>query len=135
MMRTAAVPAARTGARLGPPTGGGGPGALPAAWRSGYSGQMKRASISEAKNRLSAYVDRVRGGETILITDRGRPVARLAPLEPGTRTQQDARLAELERRGIVRLGRKAPPRRLPRPAKLRKAADAARLIAEDRERR
>jgi prevent-host-death family protein len=96
---------------------------------------MKRASISEAKNRLSAYVDRVRGGETILITDRGRPVARLAPLEPGTQAHQDARLAELVRRGIIRVGRKAPPRRLPTPVKLRKRIDATRLIAEDREAR
>ena len=36
---------------------------------------MKTATISETKNRLSALLDRVRHGETILITDRERPVA------------------------------------------------------------
>jgi prevent-host-death family protein len=35
--------------------------------------------IREMKNRLSDYVRRVRRGETILVTDRGRVVARLAP--------------------------------------------------------
>jgi prevent-host-death family protein len=44
---------------------------------------MKTASISEAKNRLSAYIDPVRRGETVQITDRGNPVARLVPLEAG----------------------------------------------------
>ena len=38
---------------------------------------MKKATITEAKNQLSALIDRVRHGETIVITDRGRPVARL----------------------------------------------------------
>jgi prevent-host-death family protein len=37
---------------------------------------MNSASISEAKNSLSALVDRVRRGETVLISDRGRPRGR-----------------------------------------------------------
>jgi len=38
---------------------------------------MKRASISEAKNNLSALIDGLKGGSPVLIVDRGRPVARL----------------------------------------------------------
>ena len=34
------------------------------------------------KNHLSAYLDRVREGEEIVITDRGRPVARLTSVDP-----------------------------------------------------
>ena len=94
---------------------------------------MKSASISEAKNRLSAYIDRVRRGETVLITDRGRPVARLAPLEPGTKAHEHAQLDELARLGIVRLPARPPLKRPPTPVKLRKRMDAVRLIAEDRE--
>src|SRR5678809_661438 len=45
--------------------------------RSGYSSHMKTATLTEAKNQLSALIDLVRHGETIVITDRGRPVARL----------------------------------------------------------
>ena len=46
----------------------------------GYGSQMKTASISEAKNRLSAPIGLVRRGETVQITDRGNPVARRVPL-------------------------------------------------------
>lgn len=35
--------------------------------------------IRDLKARLSEYLDRVRGGEEIVVTDRGRPVARLVP--------------------------------------------------------
>ena len=41
---------------------------------------MKKASITEAKNNLSALIDRVKGGSPVLIVDRGRPVARLEPV-------------------------------------------------------
>jgi prevent-host-death family protein len=94
---------------------------------------MKHASISEAKSRLSAYIDRVRRGETVIITDRGKPVARLAPLEPGSKVHEDARLAELARLGIVRLPLKPPPRRLPRPVRLKREVDVVRLTSEDRD--
>jgi antitoxin (DNA-binding transcriptional repressor) of toxin-antitoxin stability system len=38
---------------------------------------MKKVSITEAKNRLSALIDGLKGGSPVLIVDRGRPVARL----------------------------------------------------------
>ena len=45
---------------------------------------MKRASITDAKNNLSAMIDAVKGGSPVLIVDRGRPVARLEPVNgPG----------------------------------------------------
>ena len=40
---------------------------------------MQRATITEAKDGLSNLLDRVKAGETILIMDRGVPVARLDP--------------------------------------------------------
>jgi prevent-host-death family protein len=40
---------------------------------------MKTASISQLKNGLSAYVDQVRAGGSVLVTDRGVVVARLEP--------------------------------------------------------
>ena len=40
---------------------------------------MKGANISELKAQLSAYVRRVRAGETILVFDRDTLVARLVP--------------------------------------------------------
>ena len=62
---------------------------------------MKRASISQTKNQLSALLDQVRHGETILIMDRDRPVARLEPVLPEDNTDA-ARLSRLERDGVIR---------------------------------
>ncbi len=44
-----------------------------------YITVVTTVGIREMKNRLSDYVRRVRRGETILVTDRGRVVARLTP--------------------------------------------------------
>ena len=62
---------------------------------------MKTASISVAKNRLSAYLDLVRAGETVTITDRGTPVARLVPL---TSADPSDRRHALERSGTIVTG-------------------------------
>jgi prevent-host-death family protein len=43
---------------------------------------QRQVGVREVKNHLSAYLDRVRDGEEIVITDRGRPIARLTSLEP-----------------------------------------------------
>lgn len=53
--------------------------------------------IRELKNGLSKYIERVRAGEEVIVTDRGRPVARLSALD-----EADDRLAELVEAGIVR---------------------------------
>jgi prevent-host-death family protein len=64
------------------------------------------AGVREVKNHLSAYLDRVRDGEEIIITDRGRPIARLTTLEPDT-----DRLQALIDQGAVRPP--SAPRSLP----------------------
>ena len=71
---------------------------------------MKKATITETKNQLSALIDRVRHGETIVITDRGRPVARLVSALTDAAEDPEGRLARLERRGGLRLATAAPPR-------------------------
>ncbi len=43
---------------------------------------MKRAGIREARQNLSTLIEEVRKGGEIVITDRGRPVARLVPYAP-----------------------------------------------------
>lgn len=44
---------------------------------------MDRVGIRELRQNASEYVRRAEAGETIEVTDRGRPVARLAPLPKG----------------------------------------------------
>ena len=73
---------------------------------------MKKATITEAKNQLSALIDRVRHGETIVITDRGRPVARLVSALAEAGDDPEGRLARLERLGGLRLATAPPSRAL-----------------------
>lgn len=61
---------------------------------------MVRASISDAKAKLSALLDRVRAGETVTITDRGKPVAHIVPAAEVD--DVEGRLARLERAGLIR---------------------------------
>jgi prevent-host-death family protein len=92
---------------------------------------MKRATITEAKNGLSALIDRVKAGETILITDRGVPVARLEPAV--TAGDDEGRLARLERAGIIRSGRGDPRWILDRPpTPTIGGASVVELLLEDR---
>ena len=50
---------------------------------------MKIASVTEAKNNLSALIDGLKGGSPVLIVDRGRPVARLEPVTAGLEAEPD----------------------------------------------
>src|SRR5262245_15215976 len=90
---------------------------------------MKRTSITEAKNGLSALIERVRQGQSIIIEDRGVPVAQLSPLANRTAGPDEDRIARLERLGILRPANagtsarlfKTPPPRTKRPALLSRA--------------
>lgn len=61
---------------------------------------MRSVGIRQLKDRLSEYVRLAEGGETVLVTDRDRPVARLSPLTAEDRRVGDP-LAELVRQGLA----------------------------------
>jgi prevent-host-death family protein len=93
---------------------------------------MKKATISETKNRLSAYLELVKRGETVLILERDRPIARLVPVEVAGRGD-GARLAELERLGIVRRAVRRPSRKLPPPIVLPAGVSLVDAVLDERE--
>ena len=68
---------------------------------------MINAGIKEVKNNLSRYLARVKEGEEVLITERGRPVARIIKENQGNKSIRAA-LAPLIEKGVVAL----PSRRL-----------------------
>lgn len=97
---------------------------------------MKKASITQAKNTLSALIDGLKDGSPVLIVGRGRPVARLEPVTGGQEGGQNGRLSRLVHDGLVRPRRTRPPRTLfsgepPRTNTGALAVDA--LIGERRE--
>jgi prevent-host-death family protein len=95
---------------------------------------MKKASITEAKNNLSALIDGLKGGSPVLIVDRGRPVARLEPVTSGLRPEDDGRLERLVRDGIVRPARAAVPKALfaNKPPRSKDGVSGVQALIEDR---
>ncbi|HBG05516.1 MAG: hypothetical protein A2075_04510 [Geobacteraceae bacterium GWC2_58_44] len=65
---------------------------------------MEKASVSELKASASEYLARVKAGEEVLVTDRGRPIAKIIPLR---RNESDAevKMAQLEVAGLARMGK------------------------------
>ena len=95
---------------------------------------MKTATLTETKNNLSALIDQVRHGETILVLDRGRPVARIESAVTAI-AEADGRLARLERNGLVRRATMPIPRELlgQEPPSARDGASALAALLEERE--
>lgn len=71
--------------------------------RNGYNGYMVHTvAARELKNRLGTYLRLVREGATLVVTDRGRPIAELRPLQaPGD--DEERQLAEMAALGFVTL--------------------------------
>jgi prevent-host-death family protein len=97
---------------------------------------MKKASITQAKNNLSALIDGLKAGSPVLIVDRGRPVASLEPVTADQEAEPDGRLSRLLRDGVVRPRRAPPPQALftsPPPSAGAGASAVQALLEERRE--
>ena len=93
---------------------------------------MRVASVSDLKAHLSAWLEWVKAGGEILVTDRGQPVAKLVPV-PAPESG-DERTAALLRAGVVRTEAQPLPREFwtaPRPAVANNAALRALLDERD----
>jgi prevent-host-death family protein len=93
---------------------------------------MLVATITEAKNRLSALIDRVRAGESVVIVDRGIPVARLESAV--TNADADGRIARLQRAGVIQPASTPPAVELlsSAPPSPRRNASAVKALLEER---
>lgn len=56
---------------------------------------MDSVGVREVRQYLSRYLDRVRSGESLLVTERGHPVAVLSPVTPDP-------LEDMRSRGVLR---------------------------------
>lgn len=94
---------------------------------------MKSAAVSKLKATLSEYLARVKAGEEVIVTERGKPIAKIVPLGRD-QAAVPAHLLELARAGLVRLGSGKLPKgfwKMPRPADPHGAAVKA--LLEERE--
>jgi prevent-host-death family protein len=86
---------------------------------------MKKTGIADLKNRLSYYLRFVRKGQSVMVYDRDRPVARIDPVSGFGSAGEDDRVAELVRQGVLR----APERALPPDWLDRRRATSADVVA------
>ena len=93
---------------------------------------MKTVGSRELKNRLGRYLRLVRRGETILVTDRGKPVAHIVPPSPESeeKPELNAILAQLELQGHLRRG---SGQFKPIKSVAKKGKPASRIILEERD--
>lgn len=56
--------------------------------------QRARVGIRELRQNLSIYVDRVKDGETLEVTEHGHPVAELTPIRPRSKSLYDQMVAD-----------------------------------------
>jgi prevent-host-death family protein len=74
---------------------------------------MERVGVRELRQNLSVYLQQVKKGATLEVTERGVPVARLLPLE-----DEDPVIARLEREGILLPGGSGRVEDMPPPRPL-----------------
>jgi prevent-host-death family protein len=93
---------------------------------------MKTVGSRELKNRLGRYLKLVGKGETLIVTDRGKPVARIVPAgsNGGEDRSVDEVLKQMEAEGHLRLGTR-PFKRF-KPVRL-KGKPLSKIIIEDRD--
>jgi prevent-host-death family protein len=84
--------------------------------------------VRELKSRLSEYLRRAQAGQSVLVTDRGQPVARIVPVGQPL----DVRLQMMAQAGLLQWsGKKLEP--MPPVARTRGERSVAELLVEDRE--
>lgn len=77
---------------------------------------MKTTTVSKLKASLSKYLRSVKAGEEVLVTERGRPIAKLTPAQSSEMLPDQ--LIEMEKQGLIKLGTGKLPKgfwELPRP--------------------
>jgi len=94
---------------------------------------MKTTPVSQLKATLSEQLARVKAGEEIVVTEHGRPIAKIVPLG-GATVGLSAHMSELARNGLIRLGSGKISKdiwKLPRPVD--KRGRALKALVDERE--
>ena len=97
---------------------------------------MEQVGIRELKNHLARYLRSVRQGRSIIVTKRGKPIARLVPLPPAGQSALspdiEDRLWELTSEGVLAWSGRTF--QLPEPAAANPSDyQLSDLVVEDRE--
>lgn len=76
---------------------------------------MSTVGVRELKNRLTHYLRRTKQGEEVVVTERGKPIAVIQPIQSAQKLESlEARLARAAAQGLVTLPVRRPRGRLRR---------------------
>lgn len=76
---------------------------------------MIQTNVSEAKKHFSELIERVARGESVIVCERGKPVARIEPIGIAEFGGDEAVVAELAARGLLQQPREPGADPLPEP--------------------
>jgi prevent-host-death family protein len=72
-------------------------------------GAMSAVGVKELKKRLTHYLRRTKAGEEVIVTERGKPIALLQPIQSATNVcSLQSRLAQLEAQGLLTAPQRQP---------------------------
>ena len=94
--------------------------------------RMINVGVREAKSNLSKLLKRAVKGQEVIITDRGKPVAKIVPI-PQDRLSLAERIGRMQEQGLLGPAPKGRAMRLPPPLPAREGA-AQEFLQEDRNR-
>lgn len=76
---------------------------------------MGAVGVKELKNRLTHYLRRTKAGEEVIVTERGKPIAVLQPIQSATNIRSlETRLAQLAAQGWLTTPQRQPLMRVRR---------------------
>lgn len=92
---------------------------------------MKTVGSREFKNRMGRYMKAVRQGQSLLLTERGKPVAKVVPPDPEPSVELTLTdiLKKLEAEGKIRLAKRPLSKFRSIPSR---GKSASQMILEDR---
>lgn len=94
---------------------------------------MTTVSTRTLRDELSTYLRRAEGGERIVVMRGSKAVAALVPLEANQDLDEEAKLRELEARGLVVLPTRSSPAPFTGPRVPSRGRSASAMVIEDRE--
>jgi prevent-host-death family protein len=92
---------------------------------------MQKVGSREFKNRMGRYMRAIRKGQSLLLTDRGKPIAKISPADDEANPEPTIMdvLKRLEAEGKLRLGRRPLGKFRAIPSRGKSASE---MILEDR---
>jgi prevent-host-death family protein len=91
-----------------------------------------QVGLREANQQFSKIVRAVRGGEEVLLTERGKPFARIVPVR---RSRQEAIIRQLVKEGLLRPAEKPGIMADWKPRRIRGGVLTTQILREERDSR